>query len=100
MATADEMRALMSVACPWCGAKPGVKCFVRMRNRRSVPSTLDGEAHDARWQRALGVDARVLSSQVEKITGRDQVRTPDPVPVGAVVGEPVLVGAALEDRPW
>jgi len=91
MATADEMKALMSVPCSWCGAKPGVRCFVRTRNRQRVPSTLDGESHDARWQRALGVDARVLSSAVDKITGRDGVRSPDPVLVGAV---------ALADRPW
>jgi len=66
MATKEQMKALLSVACTWCGAQPGTKCFVRVGGKQqSVPSTLDGETHDARWQRALGMTAPVLRSQVE-----------------------------------
>lgn len=65
MATKEQMKTLLSVACTWCGAQAGTKCFVRVGGRQQVPSTLDGETHDARWQKALGMTAPVLRAQVE-----------------------------------
>lgn len=70
MATTEERQALLAVSCPWCGVAPGEECrtslirqhqsAVTRRSRVRPISTLDGGAHDARWQRALGRSADVV----------------------------------------
>lgn len=70
MATKAQMTALLAVRCTWCGAQPGTRCQVRVRGRQNyVPSTLDGESHDARWQAALGMSAPVLTASVHDMLG-------------------------------
>lgn len=59
MATSAEIKALLAVTCPWCGAKPGEKCSARFGKTTHPLTTLDGESHDARWQSALGRGAKV-----------------------------------------
>ena len=72
MATEQQMQALLATACPWCGVPPGRKCEVRIGSRHvTVPSTLDGESHEARWQAALGLPARVMSEQLAARFGWD-----------------------------
>lgn len=98
MATVDERAKLLSIACPWCRAKPGEDCTTgkdRDGKRRPV-TTLDAGCHDARWQAALGYEASVIGAAVEAR-----------VPVRHAVNEerePQLVGAgigsALPERPW
>lgn len=77
MATSEQMRALLSVTCSWCGAGPGQRCTTGGKYPR-VPTTLDGESHDARWRTALGSGAQVLSAVV-------QTYSATPEPVGAVL---------------
>lgn len=99
MATRDELRKLLAVACPWCRAAVGELCSTagtrspeavgpRRSDRRPI-RTLDGGCHDARWQRALGREAAVLAEVVAADRGVPRRRTE----------EPELVGAAV-DRPW
>ena len=100
MATHDERRALLSVACPWCRAGVGVACRVvrggrayrddddpleverRQRQRRPIRvTTLEGMAHGARWQAARGREPEVNAEAV------------------AAHREPVAAGGVSE-RPW
>lgn len=98
MATPEQMKALLAVPCTWCGASPGQRCFVKVGRRVTVPSTLDGESHDARWQRALGMQARVLTALVEE--RRPARHTQDePVAVGATVTAATPKRQRIE-RPW
>jgi hypothetical protein len=90
MATREEMDALLAVTCPWCGAAVGEHCFVRFGKTIARPSTLDGESHEARWQRALGMNARVLSTQADLRAGRESRPA-------ARLGE---AATAVLDRPW
>lgn len=84
MATKEQMKALLSVACPWCGAGVGQRCQVTTARGRMVltPTTLDGESHDARWKSALGLPSRVLTTQVDRLVGRESL------------------AAAGAERPW
>lgn len=97
MATLDQMRALLSISCRWCGAAPKEACFTTVkRHGREVRiplTTLDGGCHDLRWQDALGTGAVVMTAAVAEIRGDE---TP---PSEVEPDEPVLVGAAIE-RPW
>lgn len=101
MATRDQLRALLAVACPWCGAAVQEPCSApgsrspyvegpRRTDRRPI-RTLDGGSHDARWRRALGEPAPVRAEVVIEEHRPGQV-----VPVREA--EPELVGAG--DRPW
>lgn len=79
MATMQERRALLAHPCPWCGAGPRQECGTVLRNgvRRPI-TTLDGNAHDARWRAALGRTARVIMGRPdEDVRGSEQ-----PVPAG------------------
>lgn len=75
MATTEQRQALLSVTCPWCLAPVGELCTLRGRVRvddqgakRRPPArqltTLDGGCHDARWRKALGVEAPVIREAV------------------------------------
>jgi hypothetical protein len=81
MATADERRALLAIACPHCDAWPGSLCTTSFAHRRRKfrddepmtrrvvrpPRTLDGGFHDARWQAALGRSAEVVGDVVAEV---------------------------------
>jgi hypothetical protein len=101
MATREQLRALLAVACPWCGAAVQEPCSApgsrspyvegpRRTDRRPI-RTLDGGSHDARWRRALGEPAPVRAEVVI-----EEHRPGHAVPVREA--EPELVGAG--DRPW
>src|SRR5262245_9114658 len=104
MATQAEVKALLGVACPWCEAGIGVRCNVRSGGRtgsvRAVRaaltlSTLDGGCHDARWQAALGLGARVIAEAVAE--ARRDPRKEQPVDLeqpGSATATAVL------ERPW
>lgn len=67
MATKEQRDRLLAVACPWCGASINEECTVAsVRANRTVRriTTLDGGAHDARWQAALNRAAPVLGQAV------------------------------------
>lgn len=77
MATPDERRALLAIACPHCDAWAGSLCTISFAHRRKrfrddepqrrvvrPPRTLDGGFHDARWQAALGRSADVVGERV------------------------------------
>lgn len=78
MATPEERRALLAIACPHCDAWAGSLCTTSFAHRhrrfhdddefrRRVvrpPRTLDGGFHDARWQAALGRSAAVVAEVV------------------------------------
>lgn len=94
MATPEEHRALLAVTCPHCGAEAGTRCFVpvgarthtdRARARRAPVRTLDGGAHNARWQKALGRDAAVI---------------PEALPPTRTSPHRVLAPAGAVERPW
>jgi hypothetical protein len=97
MATREQVRQLLAVPCPWCTAGVGELCSTMghrsenavgsRRSERRFIRTLDGGCHDARWQRALGQAAPVLTQVVAEEHPRE--------PEGA---EPELVGAV--ERPW
>jgi hypothetical protein len=90
MATPRQLESLLSVTCPWCGAEPGKRCHVRASSKRPLrPTTLDGEAHDARWQVALSMPAPVLAGRVAEY--RESYTDPDAAPISNVM---------VEDRPW
>lgn len=99
MASATDRAALLAVSCSWCGAAPGEECRVRgtgtesaKGTRRYSPlylTTLDGGAHDARWQTALSRPAEVITAAV-----------PHPAPVSTGESNLASVGASTEDRPW
>lgn len=96
MATSAQRQALLAVGCGHCGAAPRTECHTH--DGRPV-TTLDGAAHDARWRRALGVPAPVLTAVVRSRHGK----APEPAQAdsGPPSPEPVSVGAALaEERPW
>jgi len=102
MATHEQRAALLAVPCTWCGASPGEPCSVRRpsapdedgitRSRPRAVTTLDGGAHERRWQTALGVSAPVLAPAVAERTERPVSLLPDP--------EPVPVGSGAGERPW
>jgi hypothetical protein len=93
MATKEQMAALLATACPWCGAAQGQRCKVRIGSRHvTVPTTLDGESHEARWQAALGLPAQVLSTQVAARFGWDEKPQPEEVAMPGKV--------AVLERPW
>jgi hypothetical protein len=84
VASAAEVKALLAVVCPFCGAPKGTPCGRSSKGYVTRPTTLDGEAHDARWQAARLGPAPVLS---ERLAERRDA--------------PVLVASApLDDRPW
>lgn len=102
MATPEQRRALLAVACPWCRAGVGEPCGLRSREdtdteggRRTRPvrrvTTLDGGCHDARWNAALGTAARVLPAVVAAKVER---------PAAPAEDDRVLVGAGPPERPW
>ena len=80
MTTAAEMRALLAVSCPWCGAGPGTRCHARRAGGAFVPpSTLAAESHDARWQAALGRPAAVIADAPTLVAaGANRRRAPLP----------------------
>jgi hypothetical protein len=82
MATSAEMTALLAVPCPYCGAPRGTKCGRTVGKFVTHPTTLDGESHDARWQRAGLGGATVLSERVAERRA------------------PALVASAVVERPW
>lgn len=95
MATNEERRKLLGVRCPHCLAAPGERCSVptsrgtsgpdgERRMTRRLIRTLDGGAHNARWQAALGRDAQV---DVEGLRA-----------TGHLPREPVAAGGV--ERPW
>lgn len=88
MATKAEERALLAVACPWCGAGVGTRCGRQVGRYRTTPSTLDGGSHDARWLKAGLGPAPVISAAV--LAHREPQEPP------------LLVAsaAAQEERPW
>ena len=95
MATSEERAALLAVSCRWCSAKLGEECHAvttgraaRTQRRHDVRrpiTTLDGAAHSARWEDALGRSAPVLPAMVE---ARQE-------PTQRVSG-----ATLTEDRPW
>ena len=96
MATTEQRQALLSVTCPWCLAPVGEVCTLRGRvqvdsegaKRRRTPrvlTTLDGGCHDARWRKALGVEAPVIREAVLETQA---------------VAPSLLVGAGAVERPW
>jgi len=89
MATRQQVAALMAVACPFCGSAAGEPCGRKVKGGVIRPHTLDGEAHDARWQRANLGGASVLSGKV--VERRAPRQTPEQVLVAS--------GAVIE-RPW
>jgi hypothetical protein len=95
MASKAQMDALLAVGCRWCGVGAGERCKVRIGSRWvTVPSTLDGESHDLRWQDALGMSARVLSAEVARHVGWTEVPAPEQEEV-AMPGK-----VAVLERPW
>lgn len=100
MATVEQRRKLLAETCPFCGAKPGQMCSRSgPRGKRYVVATLDGNAHDARWQKAGLGPAPVVTAAVEQYRGAPtRERMPDADPDR----EPVTVGDAMAglDRPW
>lgn len=98
MATPDQIRALLAVPCDWCRADIGEACFTPIRRQhgrviRLPVTTLDGESHQARWHRSLGVDAAVLSAVVAERQSSGASDEDDDTPV-----QPALVDAVF--RPW
>lgn len=99
MATREQIRSLLAVPCPWCGAAVNEACSApgarspqaegpRRSDRRPI-RTLDGGCHDARWLKALDEPAPVRAEVVaEEHLSRRRRR-----------GAPVLAGAGVE-RPW
>lgn len=99
MATAEQRKALLAVACPWCGAGPGDVCTVPRRNELDTEggkrrtqglrvTTLDGGCHDDRWRRALGTTAPVIAAAVAARTHAPQTAQQE------------LLGAGGRERPW
>ncbi len=93
MATTAEREQLLATACPWCSARPGEECHNGTKARRPLRS-LDGGCHDARWRRALGIEAQVTMPERPAYTGPVKAEQPE--------REPVSVGAAMPvmERPW
>lgn len=83
MATTAEVEALLAVRCSYCGAAKGTKCGREVGALIVRPTTLDGESHEARWQRAGLGAAAVLSERVA------ERQTPAP-----------SADLAVLDRPW
>lgn len=102
MATRDEMRRLLSVACPHCGAAPHGRCRVRVRVRRGKQAldlpikSLDGGCHDARWLVALGRQAPVRADVVAARRGARDTRTRR----GSVAVLDPPTQEAPDERPW
>jgi hypothetical protein len=108
VATIEERQRLLAVMCPHCHAAPGEPCGVtsairpldgeggRRKQRRLSITTLDGGAHDARWQAALGRPAPVLASapRLGELRGRSFSPPQDETPQAGPA--PLLAG----DRPW
>lgn len=103
MATAREIRALLDVACPHCGAGVGSACRVRVHRRGRMVTlpitTLDGGSHDARWQAALGIPAPV---RADRVAERRVAPSPRMARGGVAVLDPPTQEAHDEptERPW
>lgn len=95
MATAAQMRALLSVTCPHCGAGPHSYCYVKSGGQRKPITSLDGRSHEARWQAALGLPARVAEGwqPPPRRAVRVSAQTRETVPVRRAEEAP-------DERPW